>query len=89
MNVLTAVFALILILIFAIISKQNAKKQEKVKSKVSPDVMVEIDKGVIPIFQYDLNYNVGEVCYFVDNAKFFTYKEVTYYRNFSDGKQVR
>lgn len=88
MNVLTAIFALILILIFAIISKKNAKKQEKVKSKVSPDVMAEIDKGAIPIFQCDLNYNVNEVCYFVDNAKYFTYKEVTYYRNFSDGKNA-
>ncbi|MDD6659516.1 MAG: hypothetical protein PUE60_05535 [Eubacteriales bacterium] len=89
MNVLTAIFALILIFIFVIISKKNAKKQEKVKSKVSADVMAEIDKGAIPIFEYDLNYNVGEVCYFVDNAKYFTYKEVTYYQNISDGKNDR
>ena len=80
------ILSIILFLIFLKAIKKNKEKQEIVNSKVPENVIYEINCGAIPTAYYDLNYNFNEACCFVDNAKYFTYKEAAYYHSYTNSK---
>lgn len=67
--------------------KVIAEEKEKIVISNFPIRLVnEITNGKIPRFNYPyINYEIGEECYYVDNAKYFTYTTTKYYQKLSIG----
>ncbi len=67
--------------------KEIAKRNEKIViGNISNALINEITYGKIPRFNYPyMNYENGEECHYIDNARYFVQSNSKYYQRFSTG----
>lgn len=80
------------VILFIILKLSKRKKNEaKIATGILPQEAIrEIADGKTPFFDYPfVNYENNEKCHFVDNAKYFTYSNLTYHQRVSNTRSVK